>query len=171
VAIVTAAVAASSGNGWLSVSERTPTVSTLAEPWRDARAREPGFDGVEWNRRARVQVVSLDDLIARFGEPAFVKIDVEGSEPAVLAGLSRPVRALSFEYLPGVIDEVRTCVDRLGQLARDDSRYEFNWSVGEGYELASREWLDGPALVSSLAAIDPAGRAGDVYARRSLISP
>jgi len=77
VAIVRAAVAASSGDGWLSVSERTPTVSTLASAWRDARAREPRFDGVTWNRQVRVPVVTLDDLIARYGEPAFVKIDVE----------------------------------------------------------------------------------------------
>ena len=165
VTIIPAAVAASSGRDWLSVSERTPTVSTLARRWRAARARERGFDRVQWNRRVRVQVVTLDDLIAQYGEPAFVKIDVEGSEPAVLAGLSRPLRALSFEYLPGVIDEVDACVNRLGQLAGDESRYEFNWSVGESYELASPEWLDGSALVASLAAIDPAARAGDVYAR------
>ncbi len=167
VSIVRAAVAASSGTDWFAVSERTPTVSTLAQPWRSARAQEPGFDGVEWNRRVQVQVVTLDDLIAQNGEPALVKIDVEGSEPAVLAGLSHPVRAVSFEYLPGVIAEVRACVDRLEQLAGGERRYEFNWSAGESYTLESREWLDGPALVSSLAAIDPGARAGDVYARLS----
>src|SRR4051812_33419240 len=156
VIIVPAAVAASPGDGWLAVSERTPTVSTLASAWRDARAREPGFDGVTWNQHVQVRVVTLDDLIARYGEPAFVKIDVEGSEPAVLAGLSRPLPAVSFEYLPGVIGEVGACVDRLNELAGDAWRYEFNWSVGEGYELASPDWVDGAALVSSLAAIDPA---------------
>jgi len=166
VVMVPAAVAASSGDGWLSISERTPTVSTLAQTWRDARAQEQRFDGVAWNRRVRVEVVTLDELIARYGEPAFVKIDVEGSEPAVLAGLSRPVRAVSFEYLPGVIDEVRACVERLGQLAGDPSGYEFNWSVGESYQLASREWVDSSTLVSSLAAIEIGARAGDVYARR-----
>jgi len=167
VVIVPAAVAASPGDGWLAVSERTPTVSTLAAAWRDARAREPGFDGVTWNRRVQVAVVTLDDLIARYGEPAFVKIDVEGSEPAVLAGLSRPLPVVSFEYLPGVIGEVGACVDRLNALAGDAWRYEFNWSVGESYEMASPGWVDGSTLVSTVAAIDPAGRAGDVYARRT----
>jgi FkbM family methyltransferase len=163
--VLEAAVAGAGGEAWLSVSERTPTVSTLALPWREARSREPGFGGVEWNRRVRVRTVTADELIARYGEPAFVKIDVEGGEPAVLAGLSRPLRALSFEYLPGAIDEVEACADWLAALAGADGTYEFNWSVGESYVLASAEWLDARALVDALAALGPGARSGDVYAR------
>jgi FkbM family methyltransferase len=165
VEIVEVAVAAVAGEAWLSVSERTPTVSTLASPWRDARAQEAGFGGVEWNRQVRVRTVTLDDLIARYGEPAFVKVDVEGGEPAVLAGLSRPVPALSFEYLPAALGEVRICVDRLAALAAGAGAYQFNWSEGESYRLASSAWLDGERLVPALAALGPAARSGDVYAR------
>ena len=165
--VLEAAVAGAGGEAWLSVSERTPTVSTLASPWREARSREPGFGGVEWNRRVRVRTVTADELIARYGEPAFVKIDVEGGEPAVLAGLSRPLRALSFEYLPGAIDEVRACADRLAALAGADGAYEFNWSVGESYVLASAEWLDARGLVEALGSLGDGARSGDVYARLS----
>jgi FkbM family methyltransferase len=164
VEIVEAAVAAASGEAWLSVSERTPTVSTLASKWRDARAHEPGFGAVDWNRQQRVRTVTLDDLIARYGEPAFVKVDVEGGEPAVLAGLSRPVPALSFEYLPAALDEVRACVDRLAMLS-GAATYRYNWSEGESYRLASSGWLDGEHLTLALAALGPAARSGDVYAR------
>jgi FkbM family methyltransferase len=164
IEVVEAAVTGADGEAWLSVSERTPTVSTTATTWRDARAREPGFGGVEWNRRIRVRTATADALIAQYGVPAFIKIDVEGGEPAVLDGLSRPVPALSFEYLPGAIDEVRACVDRLAALA-GAARYEFNWSVGETYELASAEWLDADALVDALAALGSGARSGDVYAR------
>ena len=163
--VVEAAVAGAAGEAWLSVSERTPTVSTLAAPWREARAREPGFGGVEWNRRVRVRTVTADELIAQYGEPAFVKIDVEGAEPAVLDGLSRPLRTLSFEYLPGAIDEVRACADRLASLAGVAGAYEFNWSVGESFELASPEWLDARGLVDALGALAAGARSGDVYAR------
>ena len=164
IEVVEAAVTGASGDDWLAVSERTPTVSTTATAWRDARAREPGFGGVEWNRTVRVRAVTADALIARYGRPAFIKIDVEGGEPAVLDGLTTAVPALSFEYLPGAIDEVRACVDRLWVLS-GESRYEFNWSVGETYELASAEWLDAEGLVTALAALGPAARSGDVYAR------
>lgn len=164
VEIVEAAVAGATGEALLSVSERTPTVSTLEPAWQEARAREPGFDGVEWNRRVPVRTVTADELVARYGEPAFVKIDVEGGEPAVLAGLSRPVRALSFEYLPGALGEVQACADRLAALAGADA-YEFNWSVGESFVLASERWLDARGLVEGLRALGPHARSGDVYAR------
>ncbi|HET9269666.1 MAG TPA: FkbM family methyltransferase [Vicinamibacterales bacterium] len=164
IEVVEAAVTGATGEEWLDVSERTPTVSTTATAWREARAREPGFGGVEWSRRVRVRTVTADALIARYGRPAFIKIDVEGGEPAVLDGLTMPVPALSFEYLPGAIDEVRACVDRLWVLS-GESRYEFNWSVGESYELASPEWLDGDGIVAALTALGTSAQSGDVYAR------
>ena len=163
--VVEAAVTGVEGEVWLSVSDRTPTVSTTATAWREARAREAGFGGVQWNRQVRVRTVTADALIARYGVPAFVKIDVEGGEPAVLDGLTVAVPALSFEYLPGAIDEVQACVARLSALAGEPSRYEFNWSVGESYELASPAWLDGAGLVQALRALGPDARSGDVYAR------
>ena len=165
IEVVEAAVTGADGAEWLSVSERNPTVSTTAASWREARAREPGFGGVQWNQRIRVRAVTTDALVAQYGLPAFIKIDVEGGEPAVLDGLSRPVPALSFEYLPGAIDEVRACVDRMAKLAGTSSRYEFNWSVGESYELASAEWLDAAGLVAGLGALAVGARSGDVYAR------
>jgi hypothetical protein len=133
----------------------------LAAGWREARSVESGFGGVRWNRRLDVETTTLDLLIARCGVPAFVKIDVEGAEPAVLSGLTRAVPALSFEYVPGAIDEVRACVSRLSQLGP----YVFNWSAGETFRLASSAWMTGDALVSSLAEPHRRLRSGDVYAR------
>ena len=131
VMVVEAAVADVSGRRSLSVSERTPTVTTL------------------------------DRLIEHFGVPAFVKIDVEGSEPAVLAGLGRPVPALSFEYLPRALQEVQACLTRLIALGP----YQFNWSVGESNELASDRWLDASELLTTLRTPAAHRRSGDVYAR------
>ena len=71
----------------------------------------------------RVQVVTLQTLIERYGEPAFVKVDVEGFEAEVLAGLATPVRALSFEYLPATREIALDCLERLALLGR----YRYNW--------------------------------------------
>jgi FkbM family methyltransferase len=161
VVVVEAAVADVSGRRPLSVSERTPTVTTLATDWRDARAGDPDFDHVRWNRQLEVQTTTLDCLIEQFGVPAFVKIDVEGSEPAVLAGLGRPVPALSFEYLPRALQEVHVCLTRLIALGP----YRFNWSVGESNRLASDRWLDASELLAALRLRAARRRPGDVYAR------
>ena len=161
VSIVEAAVGDRVGVATLSISDRTPTMTTLATAWRTARERDPVFTGVCWNRDVDVEVVTLDALIARFGLPAFVKIDVEGAEPAVLAGLNHPVPALSFEYLPGTLDYTRLCVDRLRALGT----YRYNWSVGESYELAAADWVDGAALLDGLRTGPARRRSGDVYAR------
>lgn len=161
VEVVEAAVGSAPGTARLSISERTPTVTTVASGWREARAREPDFAGVRWNRGVEVQATTLDLLIARFGAPAFIKIDVEGGEPAVLAGLTRAVPALSFEYLPRGLDQVQACAARLKELGD----YRFNWSRGESYRLAASSWIDDQELLAELASPDAQRRSGDVYAR------
>src|SRR5437762_11058602 len=161
IEVVEAAVAESSGRGSLSLSERTPTVTTLATQWREGRAIDPDFARVRWNRRIEIDTTTLDRLIEQFGVPAFVKIDVEGSEPAVLAGLGRPVPALSFEYLPRALLEVQLCLTRLMALGP----YQFNWSVGESNQLASHRCLDASELLTTLRTPAAHRRPGDVYAR------
>ena len=161
VDIVERAAGDTAGRAELAISERTPTVTTIDPAWRDARAEEPDFGGVRWNRRIEVETTTLDLLIARYGAPAFVKIDVEGSEPAVLRGLSRAVPALSFEYLPRALEHARACVERLSALAR----YEFNWSPGESYRLAEVSWMAADELAARLKEPLAQRRAGDVYAR------
>ena len=161
VEIVEAAAGDAPGRASLSVSERTPTVTTLAPAWRDARAGDPDFARVRWNRRIEVEMTTVDQLMARFGVPAFIKIDVEGAEPDVLAGLTQAVPALSFEYLPRALDHVRLCLARLTALGQ----YRFNWSVGESSRLGADPWLDERDLLASLGSPAAQRRPGDVYAR------
>jgi FkbM family methyltransferase len=161
ITIVEAAVSDRPGQATLSLSERTPTVTTLDARWRDARAGDPDFSRVQWNRRIEVQTTTLDLLIARFGAPRFVKIDCEGSEAAILEGLSLAVPALSFEYLPRALREADACLALLAALGP----YEFNWSIGESSRLASASWLDGQAIAAALRTPAAQRRPGDVYAR------
>ena len=166
VALETCAIGAEPGRAELAISARHPTVTTLAQAWRQARAAESDFAEVRWDQRLQVEVTTLDALIARHGEPSFVKIDVEGHEDAVLAGLSRPLAAVSFEYLPRALDGVAACIARLSRLAT----YRYNWSAGESFALGSKHWLDADALLAALRTPEVQRGSGDVYAQRAIRS-
>lgn len=162
VTIAPLAVGRSAGSASLLVSERTPTVTTLSREWVESVQRDPGFADVTWTIGAQVEVTTLDALIERFGTPEFVKIDIEGYEAEALAGLSTPIRSLSFEYLPASRDVAAACIERLETLAR----YRYNWSVGESHRLATERWLDAGALRRHLAALPDRAPSGDIYAVR-----
>lgn len=165
VIIVPGAVGARAGRARLGISTATPTVSSMSPDWIRSVAVDRGFARVRWDRSVDVEVITLDDLLAVHGPPAFCKIDVEGFEVDVLAGLSQPVRALSFEYLPAAHDaavEALGLVERLGATA---GGYVYNYSPIETMQLASEGWLDAADLERLLERLRPLGRSGDVYAR------
>ena len=160
VELVTAALGRSTGSATLLVSELTPTVSTLSADWAASVQAVPSFAGVRWAPGPSVALLTLDLLIERYGVPQFVKIDVEGYEAEVLAGLATALPALSFEHSPAAPKVALDCVDRLDALGR----YRFNWSRGESHELAAREWLDANALRAWLTSLPADAPSGDVYA-------
>jgi FkbM family methyltransferase len=161
VTIAPVAVGARPGMANLALSTATPTVSTLSTEWIDTVSTDRSFARVRWDRTVEVPVTTLDELIAEHGEPAFCKIDVEGFEAEVLAGLSRPVRALSFEYLPMAHEAALAVLGQVESLGD----YVYNYSPVETMRWARTSWLSAAELVKLLGEIRPTGRSGDVYAR------
>jgi len=127
-------------------------------------------DGV-WSRRdfklkdiRRIEIVTLDSLIAKYGIPSFTKIDVEGFEPEVLKGLSQKTKTLSFEYTTSETNEnLMKCINHLLKIS--DS-IMFNLSMEESMELFSEKWYDKDSFmnfINSDAFIKTAG--GDIYVK------
>jgi FkbM family methyltransferase len=165
VTIVPAAAGAVSGRARLALSSATPTVSSMSPEWIESVAAERSFARVRWDRSVEVEVLTLDNLIAIYGEPAFCKIDVEGFEVDVLRGLTRPLRALSFEYLPPAHDAALAAVDLVERLGQPAGGYLYNYSPVETMRLVSEQWLGAADLMRLLERVRPLGRSGDVYAR------
>jgi len=149
------------GEATLHLNTRNPTVATLAQSFIDAAAGAKGWQGEVWDDRVTVPVTTLDALIARYGTPGFIKIDVEGHEADTLAGLSTPVPALSFEITMIQRAAAYACLDRLCALGP----YRFNLSLGEDHALTSDTWVEGPTMRARIAALPDAANSGDVYAR------
>ncbi len=156
------AVGRAAGTARLAISQRTPTVSTLADRWRTRiPAANASFRRVRWERFVDVPVTTLDALIEQYGLPGFCKIDVEGYEAEVLTGLSHPLPRLSLEFVSGCLDVAAACVRRLEALAP----YEFNAVPGEGRRFVFEAWVPGGRLLAWLAAGAGGVSSGDLYAR------
>jgi FkbM family methyltransferase len=165
VTIVPAAAGARAGRARLALSTATPTVSSMSPGWIESVAADRRFARVRWDRFVEVEVTTLDDLIAAHGTPDFCKIDVEGFEVEVLAGLTRPVRALSFEYLPPAHEAALAALDLVERLGAAAGGYLYNYSPIETMRFASERWLGAADLARLLERFRPLGRSGDVYAR------
>jgi FkbM family methyltransferase len=151
------------GTATLAISARNPTLSTLAHQWREQLAsRHQGFAQVAWDESIEVPVVTLDHLIEQYGIPQFCKIDVEGFEPQVLAGLSHPIPALSFEFIQGHHDQVMECLSHLNRIAPNP--YRFNVVIGEQRVFHFPQWVHQQTLVDWLAGSGQSISSGDIYA-------
>jgi FkbM family methyltransferase len=159
VTIETKAVGRSAGTIEMKVNSANPTISTASDAFVDAARGAPGWEGQIWDNAIQVPMTTLDALIAAHGEPAFIKIDVEGFEEEALAGLSRPVRALSFEFTTIQREVARACVERCAALGYA----QFNAALGESQQLG--EWRTASKMLAWLDALPHAANSGDVYAR------
>jgi FkbM family methyltransferase len=154
------AVAAESGTVTLFVSARTPNVTSGSRRFIEEVRQVDSFAWVRWEQRVEVAATTLDSLIAEHGMPDFVKIDVEGMEHEVLAGVTRPLPAVSFEFIPSALDSALASLELLQALGR----YRYNVSLGESMRLALPDWVDAQAMRAWLEARDPDGDSGDIYA-------
>jgi FkbM family methyltransferase len=159
VTLVQALVGATEGEAVLRLNTANPTVATASADFIAAADGAAGWEGQRWDAEIPRPVTTLDALAMRHGLPTFVKIDVEGFEAAVLRGLTRPPRALSFEFTTiqrGVAAECLGLLSALGYRA-------FNACLGEGMEFAHRAPVGAAAMSAWIAALPHAANSGDVY--------
>jgi FkbM family methyltransferase len=159
VALLEAACGQRAGAVTLRVNSANPTVTTASADFVAAADGAGGWEGQVWDTEVDVPCTTLDALIAGHGSPAFAKIDVEGFEATVLAGLSRPLPALSFEFTTIQRDVALACLARLAALGR----YGFDVALGESQVLTFDRWISGDAMAAHIADLPHEANSGDVY--------
>ncbi|MCP4613427.1 MAG: FkbM family methyltransferase [Planctomycetes bacterium] len=157
ITLVEAALGASAGTSEIAICDTATTISSMSEDWitKGRFARE-----YKWSHKQKVKVITLDELIFKFGVPAFCKIDVEGFEYSVLKGLRQPIPVVSFEFVTEFLDDTKKCI---GHLAAQGP-IEFNYSIGAPTHLILPKWVTHKQLAEELDSLRDNAQ-GDIYAR------
>lgn len=133
----TVALGEERGRGVLNLSS-IDLFSTLAPTDSDWVRNNPDYTGSRWVGQVEVPVVTADDLVGKYGPPAFVKIDVEGFEIKVLRGLSARPKYISFEF---GVQRKSLALECLAYLA--ERGYRFRPINAKAFRFATADWLTG----------------------------
>lgn len=157
--LVTQALGSASGTAILA---KAGSMSSMSHEWIKAKASKNRLNADLWRLKEKVKVSTMEHAIKQYGVPRFVKIDVEGYEPEVLAGLDTPVDALSLEVSPEYLQGTEACLRRLSALGT----YEFQFSRAETMKFELTGWVTADQLWEWLKTLT-APPWGDLYARRT----
>jgi len=142
-------------------------LSSFDSKWVD-ELKNSRFHTSNIQRVEKIELVTLDSLIEAYGQPVFIKIDVEGYEASVLQGLSKSFQCLSFEYaVPEKTNEVVKCLSILR--AKYDNLY-CNYASGNNTTaFALAKWITiADMLLLVQAAQFQNSFAGDIYIKSAI---
>lgn len=148
------------GEARLHLNSANPTVATASETFVAAAAGAVGWEDQQWDDSIMLPVTTLDALADAYGTPHFIKIDVEGFEANVLAGLSNPVRALSFEFTTLQREVALDALDAVEALGD----YTFNACLGEDMRFILPSPVHAGTLARWLESLPAEANSGDIYA-------
>jgi FkbM family methyltransferase len=139
-------------------------LSTLSNEWYQLVRTSAIHKHASLSGMIDVRVTTLDSLVAKYGTPAFIKIDVEGFEDHVLAGMSFHPQALSFEFHFSLLNLVNACLRK--PVLQD--AYSFNYTVGMNPSFQLAAWVSASDLEEILATAHYEEEFGDIFCRRTI---
>jgi FkbM family methyltransferase len=147
------------GSQQLLVSDAS-LLSSFSKDW--VASIQDKFGHHNWDKTEEVAMTTLDALIAEYGQPDFIKIDVEGYELEVLEGLNHAISAISFEYsCPYYKEKTLKCFQKLDRIMPNA---QYNYSKGETFEFVSKQWLSNSEIYAIFENFGFADNGfGDVY--------
>lgn len=141
----------------MSISTAEPVLSTFSSQWKEGR-----FKNTIWDEKTDVLITTLDLLISKYGNPRYIKIDVEGYEFEVLKGLTRRLGIISIEFTSEYINNTINCIGYLDFLGYT----KFNVCLGENEKFSLDTFINKDEMINILKinASEHPLLWGDVYA-------
>lgn len=114
------------------IVESNEAYNSLNKKHIEETATTRGIASLQTVKHEKVKVEMLENFIAKYGIPKYIKIDVEGYELEVLKGLKTPAPLISLEAnLPEFIGESIECLNYLDAISA--KRYVYNFSVSNKF--------------------------------------
>jgi len=134
-------------------------VSTFNNDWRKGR-----FSNCKWDKKEEVEMITLQDLVKKYGIPKFCKIDVEGYELEVLKGMGDKIPLVSFEFVEEFFEDTLRIIELLSKKGYK----KFNYVNGAETSLKNPSWMTKKEFVSHFQGrVDPKRKKfwGDIYTK------
>lgn len=144
----------------LHVNSANPTVSSASNEFIKAANSAQNWQQETWDTTLKVQSITLERLLRRYGIPTFVKIDVEGYEAIILSRLETKIPALSFEFTTIQRQIALDCVRYLQAIGD----YKFNVSLGESCSMLYEQNQPAEQVRQLITQMDHEANSGDIYA-------
>ena len=150
VIVINAAVGSNEGRDFFYLNSPGSPSNTMSTKWKgileDAKVNR-WAKSILFTDAYEVEVVTLDTLVDRYGVPSYIKIDVEGYENQVLAGLTKVIPIISFEAnFPDFKDETIQCIHKISLLSQAatyniiDDEFIFFWKENKDFNFVLN-WL------------------------------
>ena len=157
IQIVHAAVGNSTGLATFNMSDQSDGISAIPTEWLEALNKHYGRSKQIWNRTATVPMITIDSLVAHFGAPYYIKIDIEGYDSFALDGLSTQPALLSFEFHRVCLQNAFDCLDK--PVIAPGSRFNIHM---DGPKFLFPQWVSKEDLKKTLQGFS-AETYGDIY--------
>jgi FkbM family methyltransferase len=138
-------------------------ISSFSEDWINS-VKQERYKEEEWKEGELIEQITLDSIIDKYGDPSFIKIDVEGYELEVIKGLTREINQISFEYtVPEQLEKAVECINHMKKFCKS---IVCNYSLGESMEFQLENWISDSDMINLIQSKDFPTTIGDIYIKR-----
>jgi FkbM family methyltransferase len=90
-----------------------------------------------WQYPIKIESITIDDMIEKFGNPDLIKIDVEGYEYEVLKGLTKKAKDICFEWHEEEVENLEKIIKHLQSIGYNEFGIIGFFDEGDVFEKAT----------------------------------